>query len=159
MLNWIKFITIFLVSLTAVIVITVFYNANKPLAVSSDEAAMAATKSGQLESVKSVQVYNGTESLMTVFGVDDEGEDIVVFVDDSEDGKFESLKVDDGITAEEAIKTVADEHTIVKVLHVALGIEENEPVWEVAFTGENGKLNYVYVFFESGQWWKRILNL
>jgi uncharacterized protein YpmB len=159
MLNWIKFITVFLIALTTVIIITVFYNANKPLAVSTEAAAKAAIESGQLVSVNSVQPYNGTQSFMTVFGVDEKGEEIVVFVEDSVENDFKSLKVDDGITAKEAIQTVAEELTIDKILHVTLGIEEDEPVWEVAFTGENGKLNYVYVFFESGQWWKRILNL
>ena len=159
MLNWIKFITIFLIALTTVIVITVFYNANKPLAVSSAAAEKAAIESGQVVSVISVQPYNGTQSFMAVFGVDEKGEEIVVFVDDSIEDGFKSLKVADGISAKEAIQTVGEELTIGEVLHVSLGIEEDEPVWEVAFTGENGKLNYVYVFFESGQWWKRILNL
>ena len=159
MLNWIKFITVFLIALTTVIVITVFYNANKPLAVSTEAAKKAAIESGQVVSVNSVQPYNGTESFMTVFGVDENDEEIVVFVDNSIEDGFKSLKVADGITAKEAIQTVGEELTIGKILHVSLGIEENEPVWEVAFTGENGKLNYVYVFFESGQWWKRILNL
>ena len=159
MLNWIKFITVFLIALTTVIVITVFYNANKPLAVSTEAAKKAAIESGQVVSVNSVQPYNGTQSFMTVFGVDEKGEEIVVFVDDSIEDGFESLKVNDGITAQEAIQNVGEELAIGKVLHVSLGIEEDEPVWEVAFTGENGKLNYVYVFFENGQWWKRILNL
>ncbi|WP_172369375.1 DUF5590 domain-containing protein [Sporosarcina jiandibaonis] len=159
MLNWIKFITVFLIALATIIVITVFYNANKPLAVSTEAAAKAALESGQLVSVNSVQPYNGAQAFMVVFGIDENGEEIAVFVDDYAEDGFKSLKVEDGITAKEAIQTVREELTIAKVLHVSLGIEEEEPVWEVAFTGENGKLNYVYVFFESGQWWKRILNL
>ena len=87
MLNWIKFITVFLIALTTVIVITVFYNANKPLAVSTEAATKAAIESGQIVSVNSVQPYNGTQSFMTVFGVDENDEEIVVFVDNAiEDG-------------------------------------------------------------------------
>ena len=62
-------------------------------------------------------------------------------------------------TADEAVQTVEEELDVNKVLHVSLGMEEVGPVWEVAFKSENGKLNYVYVLFENGHWWKRILNL
>ncbi len=75
------------------------------------------------------------------------------------DGDFEEVLLADGISAEKAIANVQQELKVKTVLHVTLGMEEEGPVWEVAFKGENGKLNYVYVFFEDGQWWKRILNL
>ena len=159
MLNWIKFITVFLIALTTVIVVTVFYNANKPLATMTDNASEAAINSGQIASVDTVQPYNGTESYVTVFGLDDDGEKIAVFVDGKSEEDFKTVKVADGITADEAVETVKKELAVEKVLHVSLGIEEAGPVWEVAFKSENDKLNYVYVHFESGQWWKRILNL
>lgn len=40
-----------------------------------------------------------------------------------------------------------------------LGYEEVGPVWEITYTNSDDKLNYVYIIFEDGQWWKRILNL
>lgn len=159
MLNWIKFITVFLIVLTIIIVVTVFYNANKPLTTAMDSASDAAIKSGQIVSVDSVQLYNGTQSFMTVFGVNEKGEEIAVFVDEKSDKDFGTVKIEDGITAKQAVATVKEELDVKKILHVALGIEESGPVWEVAFKSDNDKLNYVYVYFESGQWWKRILNL
>lgn len=159
MLNWIKFISVFLIALTFVIVITIFYNANKPLASAISTATDAAIESGEVVSVKDVQSYNGTMSLLTVFGVNKDGEDIALFIDEAMNGNYKSVKIADGITADEAIKTVKEELTVDKVLHVTLGIEEDSPVWEVVFTSGNDKLNYVYVLFENGQWWKRILNL
>lgn len=159
MLNWIKFITVFLATLTTVIVVTVFISALKPLASEEDIASDAAIKSGQILSVDSVQLYNGTQSFMTVFGVNDKGEEIALFVDENTDKDFGAVKIADGITAAQAVATVKKELAVQKVLHVSLGVEEAGPVWEVAFKSDNGKLNYVYVYFESGQWWKRILNL
>lgn len=159
MLNWIKFITVFLIALTTVIVVTVFYSANKPLTSAVENASDAAIKSGQIVSVDSVQLYNGTQSFMTVFGVNEKGDEIAVFVDENTDKDFGTVKIEDGITANQAVSTVKEELDVKKVLHVALGVEEAGPVWEVAFKSDNDKLNYVYVYFESGQWWKRILNL
>jgi uncharacterized protein YpmB len=45
------------------------------------------------------------------------------------------------------------------VLHTKLGLEDSKVVWEITFFNENDKLNYVYILFENGKWWKRILNL
>lgn len=159
MLNWIKFITVFLVALTTVIVVAIFYNANRPVASAKDLATDAAIQSGQIVSVDAAQPYNGTQSLVTIFGVNDKGEKVAVFVDDVAKKDFSEVKLNDGITAKQAIGVVQKEHKVKKVLHASLGIEEEEPVWEVAFEGEDDKLNYVYVFYESGQWSKRILNL
>jgi len=159
MLNWIKFISVFLIALTSIIVITIFYNANKPSAAAINLAKEAAIASGQIVTVNSVQSYNGADPLMTVFGLNKAGEEIALFVNNEMDGKYESVKLADGITAEEAITVVREELQIEDVLHVTLGFEEKEPVWEVVFTSKDDKLNYVYVFFENGQWWKRILNL
>lgn len=159
MLNWIKFISVFLIALTTVIVVTVFYNANKPLSVIKDNASEAAINSGQLVSVEAVQPYNGTKSYVTVFGINPDGEKIAVFVDEDSEDDFQTVNMADGISKEQAIGTVQKELAVQKVLHVSLGIEEAGPVWEVAFKSDNDKLNYVYVYFESGQWWKRILNL
>lgn len=159
MLNWIKFIIVFLIALTTVIVVAIFYNANKPIASASDLATDAAIHSGQVISTNAAQPYNGSESLVTVFGVNDQGEEVAVFVTDTDQKEFAEVNLADGITAKQAIDVVQEEHKVKKVLHATLGIEEEELVWEVAFKGDDDKLNYVYVFFESGQWWKRILNL
>lgn len=159
MLNWIKFISIFLFALATVITVTVFYNANKPFASVQADAEEAAIASGQLVTVKSVQLYNSTVSYATVFGTDEEGEEVALFVDSTSEQDYKKVKLSEGITAKEAVLAVDSELDIEKVLHVSLGMEEEGPVWEVAFRSPEDKLNYVYVFFENGQWWKRILNL
>lgn len=57
------------------------------------------------------------------------------------------------------MNAVLKEQKVTKVLHVSLGLEDGEPIWEVAFKNEHGKLNYVYIQFKDGEWSKRILNL
>ena len=146
-------------ALTFVIVITIFYSASRPLVSAESTATEAALASKEVVSVASVQPYNGTVPLLTVFGENPAGEAIALFVNEELDGEYESVKLSDGITAKEAVQTVEKELKMSDVLHVALGVEEDGPVWEVVFTNEQDKLNYVYVRFENGQWSKRILNL
>lgn len=159
MLNWIKFIVVFLLMLTSVITVAVLVNANKPFSAAKKAAIESAIQSGQLASVSSADVFNGTVPTVTVFGVDEDGKEKAIFVDENSKDGFKEVKLTDGISAEKAVANVKKELDVEKILHVKLGLEEEGPVWEVAFKSDNGKLNYVYVFFENGQWWKRILNL
>lgn len=159
MLNWIKFITAFLLTLVTVIAITVFYNAYKPVSSVKKEAEALALRSGQVTTVTDVQPYNGRSTLVTVFGKNEKGEQVAVFVQETEEEKYKEVKLKEGITAKEAMKIVQDEQNPDKILHVLLGVEEKEPIWEVAFKTESGKLNYVYIQFQDGKWSKRILNL
>ncbi|QTD42155.1 DUF5590 domain-containing protein [Sporosarcina sp. Te-1] len=158
MLNWIKFITAFLLALGIAIFVLVFYNANKPYSAAVEKSSEVAVTSGKLATAERSETYNGTTSLVTVYGKDEDGKEKAVFISDK--GKVVGeVAMADGISSEKAIDAVKKELKVDKILHVSLGLEENHPIWEVAFRSENGKLNYVYVFFENGQWWKRILNL
>lgn len=159
MLNWIKFIIVFLLMLTIVITVTVFYNADKPFSSAEKKAIESAVQSGQLVSASSATVFNGTVPSVTVFGADKDGVEKAVFINGKLKDRYKEVKLSEGITAEKAIANVKEELDVKKILHVTLGIEGDNPVWEVVFKSENDKLNYVYVFFEDGQWWKRILNL
>jgi uncharacterized protein YpmB len=159
MMNWIKFFVAFLFVLTAVIFVTVFYHANKPIAFAMQTASDRAIQSGQLISVDHVQSYNGMTQTVTVFGENGEGEKIAVFVDEESVGPYEEVLMANGISADEAEAAVRKELNVNRILHITLGIEDDHPVWEVAFINEIDRLNYVYVYFDDGQWWKRILNL
>ncbi|WP_342512192.1 DUF5590 domain-containing protein [Sporosarcina sp. FSL K6-1522] len=159
MWNWIKFIVVFLLTLTSVIIVMVFYNANKPASEAKKVAIQSVIESGQLVTVQSAEPFNGTVPAITVFGLDKDGKEKAVFVNDNSEDGYEEVMLADGITADRAIKTVKQELNVGKVLHARLGMEEENPVWEIAFQSDNGKLNYVYVLFENGQWLKRILNL
>lgn len=159
MLNWLKFITVFLLTLASILTVTILYNANKPIASVKASATDIALASEQIVIAESAQPYNGIQAAVTVFGENADGEKIAVFIDETKEDTFDEVKLADGITAEEAVKAVTEELAVDKVLHAKLGMEEVGAVWEVAFKSENGKLNYVYVLFENGQWWKRILNL
>lgn len=159
MMNWIKFIAAFLLALTLVITVLVFYNANKPFSTVTDKAEADVLANGQLKAVDYSEVYNGTKAMVIVYGLDEEGIEKAVFIDEKTGEVLNDVAISKGVTSDVAIKTVRSELKVDKILHVKLGLEEDVPIWEVAFKSENGKLNYVYVFFESGEWWKRILNL
>lgn len=72
---------------------------------------------------------------------------------------IQEVYLQDGITEEQALSVLNNKEEVKEILHTKLGYEEVGAVWEITYTNESDELNYVYILFEDGQWWKRILNL
>ncbi|MBB5147653.1 MULTISPECIES: cell wall elongation regulator TseB-like domain-containing protein [Ureibacillus] len=159
MKNWIIFITSFMLILTIGISVLVFWKASSPFVKIEKQAVELAISSNSIKAATDAYVYNGNKPYVTVFGVDEKGEEKAVFVPITLDDKsIQIVSLKDGITEDEA-KSFLDEQNVKQVLHTKLGYEEPGAVWEIAYINKSDKLNYVYILFEDGQWWKRILNL
>lgn len=158
MRQWVTFILGFLSFLAVVIIILVLFLGNKPYS-EIEEYAIDRAKSEQLiEEVERAYVYTNAKASVTVLGTTSKGELTAVFVPAS-DEKMQTLSLVDKITAQQARELVLEEMDVQKILHTKLGMESEEPVWEVAFVDEKDTLNYVYLSANDGQWRKRILNL
>ncbi|REB09920.1 hypothetical protein DVB69_03690 [Sporosarcina sp. BI001-red] len=161
MINWIKFFIIFLFTLALVMTAFVFYKAYEPASILKENATNQVLDVGLLAEVDRAEVYNGTTSLTVVYGKDDKGVAKAVFVNEKaksdEDSKVVVLAK--GTSAKQAVSAVKREMDVNKLIHVKLGVEDDDAVWEVAFKNEANKLNYVYISFSDGVWQKRILNL
>lgn len=161
MKKWLIFISVFIVSLSLVISFFVIMNAGKPFKEVKEKAEQVAISENKLEQVTGSEVYNGVNSYTTVRGKDAKGIDKAVFIPNTKSKKLsiEEVQLKDGISKNQAIKIVQEEFKVKEVLHTKLGWEQDNAVWEITFLNEKDKLNYVYLFFENGKWWKRILNL
>lgn len=160
MKNWLIFITVFLLSLTLVISILVIWKADEPFDEIEKQASELAISSDHLKFVSEEYVYNGNEPYVTLFGEDEQGKKKAVFVPVSlEEKMIQEVYLQDGITKEQALSVLNNKEEVKEILHTKLGYEEVGAVWEITYTNESDELNYVYILFEDGQWWKRILNL
>lgn len=160
MKNWIIFIIGFVLSLTLAISIIVLWQSSAPIHKMEKQATELVLSSNTLEQVTDSYVYNGNKPYVTVFGVDKKGKEKAIFVPITlEEKAMQEVSLEDGITLDQALSVLNDEKDVKKILHTKLGYEEVGPVWEITYMNESDKLNYVYIVFEDGQWWKRILNL
>ncbi|AIY05725.1 hypothetical protein Plano_1760 [Planococcus sp. PAMC 21323] len=158
MRQWITFILGFLSFLAVTIIIMVLFLGNKPYSETEDQAIERAKSEQLIEDVERAYVYTNAQASVTVLGTNAKGELTAVFVPEG-DGKVQTLSLTDKITAQQARELVLNEMDVKKILHTKLGMESEEPVWEVAFVDEKDTLNYVYLSADDGQWRKRILNL
>lgn len=113
------------------------------------EQAMEATS---LVEVDETSTYSRNESYTVIDGLDDDGDQIYVFVPE-EGGNISDIDAEDGITAEDAEQIVKDEQQVSKILSTQLGIENNKPLWEVTYLDEKERLVYYYLDFKTGDYW------
>lgn len=160
MKRWIIFISVFILSLSVFISIFVIWKAGQPFSDAKAKAEQTAIDENKLDHVSGSEVYSGSTTYITVHGSSGNGDEKAVFIPvTGKNLEIEEVMLNEGISKKQAIKTVQDEFKVKEVLHTKLGWEENNAVWEITFLNENDKLNYVYLLFENGEWWKRILNL
>lgn len=160
MKNWLIFIAVFILSLSIIITVLIFWNAKKPFDNIEEKAEELALSSDSLKKVTDSYVYNGSKPYVTVFGEDEDGEKKAVFVPISlEEEAIQEVFLKEGITEKEALAQLNKEQDVKKILHTKLGYESVGAVWEITYTNNSDNVNYVYIVFEDGQWWKRILNL
>lgn len=160
MKNWLIFITVFIISLSLVLSVIILWKADAPFNEVEAQAEQLSVDDKLLALVTESYSYNSNQSYVTVFGVDEYGEEKAVFIPTSlEKDGIKEVFLKDGISREQALSVLENERKVKEVLHVKLGYEESGAVWEVTYLSDTGKLNYVYILFKDGQWWKRILNL
>lgn len=160
MKNWIKFFSIFLVILAVVLTAVITITAYFPFSHATSKAEKEIISDKLLTEVTDSYMYNSKTSYITVIGKNKEDEKVAVFKNEDEpESKPKSVVLKDGISKKEAISIATKNQKVKKVLHARLGVEKPGVVWEVTFENTDDKLNYIYIMFEDGEWWKKITNL
>lgn len=161
MKNWLKFLSIFFVCLAFVLVVIIGWSAYAPFHSVEKQAERAVLANEQLTSVSDSYTYNGRSSYVTVIGKDKDKQKTAVFVlQNNMNQKASTIHLKGGTSEKEAIDIAKKKDPNMKrVLHVKLGLEKPGAVWEVTYTTENDLVNYVYIMYDTGEWWKRITNI
>ncbi|MFJ8065110.1 DUF5590 domain-containing protein [Psychrobacillus sp. NPDC096426] len=158
--RWLLFIVIFAISLTVILSLLIYFQAKKPFTEANENAEIYVTQNHLLAQVDDSYVYNSTSTFHTVIGKTAKGQEKAFFVPvKKNDDAIMEVNLKDGISKEKAIELAMSNEKNGKLLHAKLGVEEVGPVWEVTYVNEKNNLNYVYLLFDNGDWWKKISNL
>lgn len=159
MLNWIKFLFLFLLTLGIAITLIVFYQAEKPFAESSKIAEEAVLKNNVLKEVEKTNHYHGKTSWITVYGTDKDNHKKIVFVEEKTTKILKAVSIKDGITEQRATNNVKRDEDVKEILNASLGLENDTPFWEVSYLDNKDTLNYAYLNFSDGKRLKQITKL
>lgn len=158
--RWLLFIVIFAISLTVILSLLIYFQAKTPFSEANENAESYVTKNHLLAQVDDSYVYNSTSTFHTVIGKTAKGEEKAFFVPAKKtDDALMEVNLKDGISKEKAIELAMSNEKNGELLHAKLGVEEIGPVWEITYVNEKNTLNYVYLLFDNGDWWKKISNL
>ncbi|WP_342600880.1 DUF5590 domain-containing protein [Psychrobacillus sp. FSL H8-0483] len=158
--RWLLFLVVFAVSLTVILSLLIYFQAKAPFKDANKSAETYVTENNLLAQVEDAYVYNSSSTFHTIIGKTAKGEEKAFFIPEKEnDDAIMEVNLQDGISKEQAIQLAMEDETNSKLLHAKLGVEEVGPVWEITYVNETNKLNYVYLLFDNGDWWKRISNL
>lgn len=80
MKKWITFIGVFVLTLAVFISLFVIWQSKVPFSDQENRAVQMALEQKALAQVDDAEVYNGTISYVTVFGMDENGDDKAVFI-------------------------------------------------------------------------------
>ncbi|RLQ95130.1 cell wall elongation regulator TseB-like domain-containing protein [Falsibacillus albus] len=158
MKKWILFF-IGLTIIVLAITINIFIKGHSPLRAARDEAVQEVKHSTDIVKVKDFYLYHGSKSIYTVVGETKNGEKKVAFIPENKKSGLTEIKWAKGISKEDALNKLTQEKHPKKILGIRLGLEKVGPIWEISYLDNEGDLNYYYLLFKSGDWWKTVENI
>ncbi|MGG3450006.1 DUF5590 domain-containing protein [Domibacillus aminovorans] len=143
----------------ALIIGIMYNNAQKPYEKEKATAVQEVKEKAALTEVEEVYLYKSTDVFYAATGKDENGKNVAVWI--AQDGKSEPIikPLDTGVTEKEARNLFKKEAGNAEILSLTLGIEKETPVWLFTFENEKGNLNYYYLSFTNGKWWRKIENI
>src|SRR5690625_5161126 len=102
--------------------------------------------------------FNGDETFFTITGENSEGTPIVVIVQ-QDGGAIQVFNQEEVISEREAVAATYNRENPEKILEPRIGMYKNEPVWEVSFRLENGRIGYTVFSLTTGEWLRTIKNI
>ncbi|MEK3990959.1 MULTISPECIES: cell wall elongation regulator TseB-like domain-containing protein [Robertmurraya] len=140
------------------ITVKIYLNATEPVADAESRATAIAKEETEITDITEFSLYHGSNAYYVVQGSNKKGEKLIAWIPEK-GGKIVVLPADDGITKSEAINTLSNEVSPDQIIDVRLGMEKNNPLWEIYYRSNNDKINYFYIDFETGEEVREIKNL
>ncbi|OXS58712.1 cell wall elongation regulator TseB-like domain-containing protein [Rossellomorea vietnamensis] len=158
MKKWITIIVLLFLVIGISASVLVYQLSRNPLDHQRDLALKRVEEETAIVKVEDTSFYNGSKSYVVVTGQNEKREKLVAWVPDKK-GKIIEKKWANGITKDQAINKLNDEKKPKELLSVRLGYESVGPVWEMTYLDQQDNLNYYYLLFSTGEWWRKIENL
>ncbi len=122
------------------------------------EATEIAKKYADLKEVDRFYWFTRKKTYFSLTGKNDKGQEIAVVIPKSGE-KVKVLAQKDGLTEDEAKRKIADAHPDIQVEKAALGMYDDQVVWEITGKKQSGQLNYYLIAFDTGKEVKTIADI
>ncbi|SER43337.1 DUF5590 domain-containing protein [Salipaludibacillus aurantiacus] len=131
----------------------IYYVTAEPLREREEAAVQLASEHVSLSEVRDIQYYHGRRSYQVIDAVNEDGEDIYIWVEEDEDRDEVNIEVrlhSEGLTKEEVMEIAVSELEIQSIKSVRLGMTGSTPVYEVSYMDQVDRHSFYYLTFEDG---------
>jgi uncharacterized protein YpmB len=118
------------------------------------EAVMRAKSDFDFNKVIRTSTYNGKKQYVAIEALKKNNKKIYILVPVKGEVMY-AYRSSQGISKKEALDLVKREDDIRKVIRIQLGMEAQNPLWEITYINDKGNYSYYYVSFEDGTFLKR----
>ncbi|OCA83539.1 peptidase [Pradoshia sp. D12] len=109
-----------------------------------------ARETAGMTEVDDFYLYNGNETWSVITGKTADGKKIGVWVPDDKKKKSQIIALSEGISKNKAIAIVKEKKNVKKIVSAHLGMENNQPLWEVTYKNNKDLYGYYYLNFKTG---------
>lgn len=151
MKKW-TFIAIFVFLIVIAQSVFIYTHASKPISAAQQTAISIAKNHVKLNEIIEVTFFNGDEPYQVIRALDEQDEEIIIWVREQKPDDIIIEKASNGLTENE-VKTFASSELDVKKLQtIRIGMKYNIPVWEITFIDSNDRYSFYYLHFNGETW-------
>ncbi|THE15118.1 peptidase M4 [Bacillus timonensis] len=151
MKKWIIGILVVLLVLIIWKGVTIYQKALEPLNNAEAKGNKIALEKTQMETIEDSYTYLGTKAYQVVIGKNAKDEAMIAWIP-LDKGEIVTRYKREGISENEALTILKSERDPQEIRSVKLGIEDNNPIWEIIYIGSDNRLTYHKLYFENGKY-------
>jgi uncharacterized protein YpmB len=133
--------------------IHLYANVRETIEKSESEALIYLKENAEVNDVRSVNFYHGSESYSVFEGTNEAKEAIYIWVENSLDNHIVKAK-DSGLAFEEVLLYAKEELKPKEIISIKLGIENLIPLYEIIYKDQQDRYSYYYISFKDGTYLK-----
>lgn len=117
-----------------------------------EQSRQFAIKEANLKTIDEIKTYSADQRYHVITGTNSENQKVYAWISNiDKEKKILVKKQSSGITKEEALETVYQEHNPAEIISVQLGMDEGIPIWEVKYQDESERYTFDFVNFYDGK--------
>ncbi|MEH7388382.1 DUF5590 domain-containing protein [Bacillus sp. JJ1521] len=131
--------------------INIYQSALEPLNIAEVKGNEIALEKTSIKTIEESYTYFGTKAYQVVIGKNDKDEKMIAWIPQKK-GEIVTRFKRDGITENEALAILKSERNPQEIRSAKLGLEDNIPIWEIIYIGDDNRLTYHKLYFETGKY-------
>ncbi len=150
--NIILFIIIVLILSGVWIFTSTYLKAREDYESGHKESKKFAIENANLSAISQINTFSADKKYHVITGENSNDEPVYAWISNvNKEREIIVKKQSSGITKEEALERVYQEHNPSEIISVQLGMDEGVPIWEVKYQDESDRYTFDFVNFYDGE--------